>query len=101
MVSAPTPSASITSTAASTTDSRVRGGVSEWLRAVTRAPMQRGLYKTTVYLYTTSYCEPGGGQMAVTTAVIVDTIEELTPDWFTGILRDGGTLSSDAAVTAV
>jgi hypothetical protein len=39
--------------------------------------------------------------MAVTTAVIVDTIEELTPGWFTGTLRDGGTLSSAATVTAV
>jgi len=39
--------------------------------------------------------------MAVTTAVIVDTIEELTPGWVTGILRDGGALSSAAAVTAV
>src|SRR5438067_10360094 len=44
---------------------------------------------------------PRGGQMAVTTAVIVDTIEELTPGWFTGALRDGGTLPSAAAVTAV
>jgi hypothetical protein len=41
------------------------------------------------------------GDMAVTTAGIVDTIEELTPGWFTGTLRDGGTLSSAAAVTAV
>jgi hypothetical protein len=39
--------------------------------------------------------------MVVTTAVIVDTIEELTPGWFTGILRDGGALSSAATVTAV
>src|SRR3954451_5874823 len=39
--------------------------------------------------------------MPVAASVIVDTIEELTSDWFTGVLRDGGTLSSDAAVTAV
>jgi hypothetical protein len=39
--------------------------------------------------------------MAVTDAVIVDTIEELTPGWFTGTLRDGGTLSSAAAVSEV
>jgi hypothetical protein len=39
--------------------------------------------------------------MAVTEAVIVDTIEELTPEWFTGALREGGTLGAGAAVSAV
>lgn len=33
-------------------------------------------------------------------AGIVDTIEELTPEWFTGALREGGTLAPAAAVTA-
>jgi aminoglycoside/choline kinase family phosphotransferase len=31
---------------------------------------------------------------------IADTIDDLTPEWFTGALRDGGTLPRDAAVTA-
>lgn len=31
---------------------------------------------------------------------IADTIDELTPEWFTAALRDGGTLSGDASVTA-
>jgi hypothetical protein len=39
--------------------------------------------------------------MPVTEAVIVDTIEELTPEWFTGALREGGTIDAGAAVSAV
>src|SRR5256714_4287286 len=39
--------------------------------------------------------------MAPPAAVIVDTIEELTPGWFTDALRDSDTLSAAAAVTAV
>jgi hypothetical protein len=33
-------------------------------------------------------------------AVIVDTIDELTPEWFTGALREGGTITPDAAVSS-
>jgi len=33
-------------------------------------------------------------------AVIVDTIDELTPDWFTKALHEGGTLPPDAVVLA-
>jgi hypothetical protein len=33
-------------------------------------------------------------------AVIVDTIDELTPDWFTSALREGGTLPPGAFVTS-
>lgn len=39
--------------------------------------------------------------MTVSDIGIVDTIDELTPEWFTGVLRDGGTLSQTAAVSAV
>jgi hypothetical protein len=39
--------------------------------------------------------------MPATESVIVDTIEELTPEWFTGALNDGGTLGADASVSAV
>jgi aminoglycoside phosphotransferase (APT) family kinase protein len=31
---------------------------------------------------------------------IVDTIDDLTPDWFTGALREGGTIGDDASVSA-
>lgn len=31
-------------------------------------------------------------------AVIVDTIEELTPEWFTGVLHEGGSLPSERSV---
>jgi aminoglycoside phosphotransferase (APT) family kinase protein len=34
-------------------------------------------------------------------AAIVDTIEELTPEWFTSTLREGGTIPPDARVTSV
>jgi hypothetical protein len=39
--------------------------------------------------------------MTVTEAFIVDTIDELTPEWFTGALREGGTIPPEAAVCAV
>lgn len=31
---------------------------------------------------------------------IADAIDDLTPEWFTGALREGGTIGSDAAVTS-
>jgi Phosphotransferase enzyme family len=31
---------------------------------------------------------------------IADTVDELTPEWFTGALREGGTIADGAAVTA-
>jgi hypothetical protein len=33
--------------------------------------------------------------------VIVDTIEELTPEWFTAALHEGGTLPADASVASI
>jgi hypothetical protein len=39
--------------------------------------------------------------MAVIEAVIVDTIDELTPEWFTSALREGGTIPSGVAVVDV
>lgn len=37
----------------------------------------------------------------VVDTAIVDTIEELTPEWFTGALREGGSIPPDATVTEV
>jgi hypothetical protein len=39
--------------------------------------------------------------MIVTQTAIVDTMEELTPEWFTGALREGGTIPVEASISAV
>jgi hypothetical protein len=36
-----------------------------------------------------------------TTAPIADTIEDLTPDWLTAVLREGGTIAKDRSVMSV